>query len=115
MLITKQMFKNNERAETKKKEEEWSRLIRTRDGWACVICGNPYKPNAHHLLPRELKEFKYDLDNGITLCTKHHKFCRYLSAHNNPLSFFMWIRRYRPYQLEVMENKFRLFYKDFAI
>jgi hypothetical protein len=105
------MFKNNERAETKKKEEEWSRLIRTKDGWCCCICGNPYKPNAHHIIPRDVKEFKYDLDNGITLCVKHHKFSRVISAHQNTVGFHMWLKKYRPFQLEVMENKYRDYLK----
>ena len=107
MLLTKKLFKSQEQKEELDREKEWSRLIRTRDNWACVICGNPLKPNAHHLIPREIKQFKFDLDNGITLCVKHHKFCRHLSAHNNPLSFFMWLKKYRPFLIEVMENKYR--------
>jgi len=115
MLLSKKLFKSQEQKEELEKEKEWSRLIRTRDSWACVICGNPYKPNAHHIIPREIREFKFDLDNGITLCTKHHKFSRDLSAHNNALAFFMWVRKYRPFQLEVMEIKYRKFYKEFAL
>ena len=107
MLLTNKLFKSTERKEEKEKEVEWSRIIRTRDNWACVICGNPYKPNAHHIIPREVKEYKFDLDNGVTLCTKHHKFCRKISAHNAPLAFFMWLEKYRHWQFMVMKDRLR--------
>ena len=84
-----------ERKEIKEKETEWANTIKNRDGWKCVICGTDYHPNAHHIIPREHKEYKFDYSNGITLCTKHHKFSRFISAHNAPFAFFMWLERYR--------------------
>ena len=112
VILTKTLLKSTEELEEKKKEEEWSRIIRNQDGWACLICGNPYKPNAHHLIPREIKEFKFDLDNGITLCWKHHKTCRQISAHNNPLAFFWWVEKYIPFKLEIMKNKYKNYLKN---
>jgi len=82
-------------SEEKLREKDWSLAIRSRDGWNCVICGSPAHTNAHHIIPREHKKYKFDLDNGITLCTKHHKFSRQISAHNNPMAFFLWLQRYR--------------------
>ena len=107
MIITLNRINSEARKEEIRQEKEWSRLIRYRDNWRCVICGSEYKPNAHHLIPREFKVFKYDLDNGITLCTKHHKFCRLVSAHNAPLAFFMWLERYKPFLLDVLKTRLR--------
>lgn len=74
----------------------WAKTVKTRDNYQCVICGSNEKPNAHHIIPRENKEYKLNIDNGITLCVKHHKFSRDISAHNNPLAFFIWLERNNP-------------------
>lgn len=43
-----------------------------RDGYKCVICGKPAK-DAHHILERRLfSDGGYYLDNGASLCEKHH-------------------------------------------
>jgi hypothetical protein len=43
-----------------------------RDGHKCVICGAPAK-DAHHILERRLfPDGGYYLDNGASLCEKHH-------------------------------------------
>lgn len=103
VLITKTLFKNQEKREELLKDQAWSREVRTRDGYACVICNSPIRTNAHHLIPREHKLYKYSYDNGITLCIKHHKYSRVISAHNNPLAFFLWLAKYKPdlYKLAV--------------
>lgn len=107
MLISFNKINTEARKEEKRQEQEWARIIKERDNWSCVICGSQYKPNAHHIIPREFKCFKYDLDNGITLCTKHHKFCRFISAHNAPFAFYLWLKRYKPFLLDILENRIR--------
>jgi hypothetical protein len=43
-----------------------------RDGFSCVICGEPAK-DAHHIIERRLfPDGGYYLDNGASLCEKHH-------------------------------------------
>ncbi len=43
-----------------------------RDSYNCVICGEPAK-DAHHILERRLfSNFGYFIDNGASLCEKHH-------------------------------------------
>ena len=95
MLVNFNRRSTKEQKEEKEKEALWSSEIKKRDGYACLICGSLYRPCAHHLVPREHKEFKFDLDNGLTLCCKHHKFSRVISAHNNPMAFFLWLQKYR--------------------
>ncbi len=54
---------------------EWSKNIKKRDGWKCRI-DNKYcmgKVTAHHILSwRDYPELRYEINNGITLCEKHH-------------------------------------------
>jgi hypothetical protein len=104
--ITKKELKRQEKIERLKKERDWADRIKERDGWKCVICSDTLKPNAHHLIAREIPEFKYDLDNGITLCILHHKFSREISAHNNPFSFFIWVMKNRNEQYERLKEKY---------
>lgn len=43
-----------------------------RDNYKCVICGEPAK-DAHHIIERRLfSDGGYYLDNGASLCEKHH-------------------------------------------
>lgn len=87
-----------------KEDVEWANSVKRRDR-GCVICGEVYRLNAHHLIPREIKETKYDIDNGLSLCPKHHMFSRIISAHNNPLALVLWLRKNRKWQLEYVMNK----------
>lgn len=57
----------------------------------CVICESTIRPNAHHIIPRMFKELRWDVNNGVILCPKHHKFGR-LSAHKNSLWFITLLR-----------------------
>ena len=88
-----------------KEDKEWSKEIKKRDGFKCVICGSETRPNAHHIIPRENHETKLDINNGLTLCPKHHFFSRKISAHNNPLGLFVWLEQHRPEQLEYCKKK----------
>lgn len=52
---------------------EWSKAVRTRDKWQCIICGHNSKCVAHHLDSYMAHPDKrYDVDNGVTLCRPHH-------------------------------------------
>jgi predicted restriction endonuclease len=95
-----------------KEDKAWAKAVKDRDGWACVICGDKLRLNAHHIIARENHETKLDIQNGITLCARHHFFNRQISAHNNPLGFFMWLERNRPEQLEYLKTKLELIIQD---
>ena len=83
---------------------KWSRRIRERDGM-CVICGAHNKRlNAHHLVPRQFLEYRWEMDNGISLCVHCHNFGKF-SAHKNPLWFAQWMRENKKYEfLKAMER-----------
>ena len=88
-----------------KEDKEWAKAVKDRDNFICVICGEKERLNSHHIIVRENHLTKLDLNNGITLCPKHHFFCRQISAHNNPIGFFMWLAKNRPYQFNYLKEK----------
>lgn len=87
-----------------KEDKEWARMIKVRDEHQCVICGETERINAHHIIPREIEELKHDMRNGISLCPSHHRFNRQLSAHQNPLAFFVWLKLNRKHVFEFLWN-----------
>jgi len=91
-----------------KEDKDWAKAVKERDGFKCVICSGTETLHSHHIIARENHETKLDIQNGITLCSKHHLFCRQISAHNNPLGFFMWLERNRPEQLEYLKTRLEL-------
>ena len=54
---------------------KWSKQIMERDNYTCQICNqHSGKLNAHHLNGwNAFPEQRFDLDNGVTLCTDCHK------------------------------------------
>lgn len=88
-----------------KEDKEWAKAVKNRDNNRCVICGETERLNAHHIIVRENHETKYDIMNGLSLCPKHHFFCRQISAHNNPLGLFIWLEINRPYQFACVKDK----------
>ena len=87
-----------------KEDKEWAIKVKERDDWACVVCGSKVRPNAHHIIPREVHLSKFDVSNGLTLCPKHHFFSRDISAHNHPLALFMWMEMNRICQLNYVKS-----------
>jgi len=94
------------RKDKKAKDKVWALLVKTRDNNCCVICNSNLKPNAHHLIPRENHLLRWEVDNGVTLCPKHHRFSFELSAHQNPLAFFIWLKRNKQEQLNKLLTKY---------
>ena len=80
-----------ERKERNKKDKEWAIQVKNRFNNKCAVCGEPKRLNAHHIIPRENKLFRWDLDNGIALCPKHHQFSREISAHASSFIFHIWL------------------------
>jgi len=85
---------NKQNKEQRELDDAFSTMIKSKGNWCCAICGTDYKVCCHHIIPRENKQYRYAEDNAIPLCLSHHKFSRILSAHNNPLAFFLWLQRF---------------------
>lgn len=51
----------------------WSRFIRLRDARRCVMCGSTRGTQAHHIWRKvTYPKGRFELGNGITLCTECH-------------------------------------------
>jgi len=85
-----------------KEDKEWAIDVKFNDWKKCVICGQDHHLNAHHIIPREIHHTRHKILNGITLCPRHHRFSRQLSAHQNPLAFFKWMQIHRHEQLNKL-------------
>lgn len=72
----------------------WSKVIRGRAG-QCEYCGSKEYLNAHHIYSRTNRTLRWELDNGICLCSKHHTMSSEFSAHKAPTEFTEWLIGYK--------------------
>ena len=81
-----------------KAHKDWARQVKERDHNLCVICKSNKHLCAHHLIPWEVKRFRLYVNNGITLCMKHHtKYGHGLSPHSDGAGlFFLWLIENKP-------------------
>jgi len=71
----------------------WSKAIRM--PWACEYCGKTEFLNAHHIFGRNSKSVRWELANGICLCSGCHTFSCVFSAHKTPTEFTYWLEERR--------------------
>jgi len=102
--LTKKQKKKLEKRERNKKDDEWRYQVRLRDNGRCVICGKCLYVDCHHFLPREQKETRFEIDNGIVLCKSHHKWSLECSPHRNAFSFFIWFMNNKPEQYQRLKK-----------
>jgi predicted restriction endonuclease len=59
-----------------KLEEEldtaWRCAIRAKYDFKCSMCNEREGLHAHHIISRKCKSTRWNLDNGLLLCAKHH-------------------------------------------
>jgi hypothetical protein len=83
-------------------DELWTKLVRLEFNSECPICKSMNLPledkmlNCHHLISRRVFKYRWDVDNGILICPKHHEFCLELSAHTAPWAFEDWMKNNLP-------------------
>ena len=54
-------------------DKDWSQAVKRRDGYKCIICGSKKYVQTHHLKGRaQFPELKLQVNNGVSLCLKHH-------------------------------------------
>lgn len=70
----------------KRLDNLWSLAIRKRDN-CCVICGEREGLQSAHIFVRDNRNTRWDLNNGITLCTKCHSW-----GHVEPNEFTRFIK-----------------------
>ena len=85
--------------------KEWSKKVRDRDGNKCAVCGRTDLVQAHHIVQKKYdKELRFDLNNGIALCPRHHSFGKW-SAHMGSFFFTCWLEQNRPNQYAYLRAK----------
>jgi len=75
----------NERIRHSIEMSDWRKQVFERDNYACQCCGDNKGGNlrAHHILNFfEYPELRFDINNGITLCSNCHDFHKYGSFHH---------------------------------
>jgi len=77
----------------------WSITVRTDWNWKCAVC-QASRCEAHHLIPRENEATRFDLQNGIALCSSHHRFCPQVSPHQNAGGWMRWLEHHQPLRFE---------------
>ena len=71
----------------------WSLAVREDWAWRCAVCGSA-TVEAHHLVPRQHEATRYELRNGIALCSRCHQFDPDISPHQNASGWMLWLKRY---------------------
>jgi len=100
--LTKKKLKKLERRNIKKQFKYWAFCVKERDNNRCVICGENKILHAHHILPRENHDLRFDIQNGISLCPRHHKYSFEVSAHKNSFAFVFWLFQNRQDQYNYL-------------
>ena len=93
-------------------DELWGKLVRLEFKNKCPICesfGLPTEDkllNSHHLISRRVYKYRWDVDNGLLVCPKHHEFDLYISAHTAPWGFEKWVQDNLPIRyVKWVENR----------
>jgi hypothetical protein len=75
----------SERPSEKELDSLWREAVILRDGSICVYpgCKKTEHLNAHHIYSRSRKSFRWDTENGVSLCAFHHSLGND-SAHKSP-------------------------------
>ncbi len=95
----------------------WSKIVRMK-GY-CEMCGRTdLRLNAHHLIRKDYRFFRHNLENGICLCASCHIFNTppKISAHGTPIAFDDWLRDTFPDRHEWLKknrHKDIKFYPDY--
>lgn len=71
----------------------WSLCIRM-IGY-CEYCWKKEYLNAHHIYWRNNKSVRWEIYNGICLCSGCHTFSSVFSAHKTPTEFTYWLEHYK--------------------
>jgi 5-methylcytosine-specific restriction endonuclease McrA len=74
------------------KSRKWSLSVKNRDNYTCKRCNkneeiDKIKVQAHHIKEyHKYPEYRYKLDNGVTLCEKCHYEMWYYSVYEKPIN-----------------------------
>lgn len=92
------------RAFNQDKQREWKALVLERDNYECKICQARHPLRAHHIFSwANFQDQRLDVNNGITLCEKHHReFHSIYGNGNNTLEQFLEFIKQKGEQLSSL-------------
>ena len=97
------MKKKSKRQLEKQLELRWQYNCKVKDNFRCAICGSKdVKLNCHHIISRHLKLTRWDFQNSILVCPRHHLFDKKISFHGGSLGAIEWLRVNRPEQYSYL-------------
>jgi len=73
------------------KDQEWALEVKRKAGFKCEKCNDRKILKSHHVITKGNKAVRWDVDNGVCLCRKHHTVSSSFSAHKTPKKFKKWI------------------------
>jgi len=115
-MIKKKEKKKKVKLSTLKNKADglWSVKVKEIHGFKCAICGKVHGApntkgkktylNSHHIEGRKNYALRWDVLNGIPLCTLHHDL-GISSAEQSPLWFFKWLQENRPKLIDYIYSK----------
>jgi len=77
----------NQKPNVKDLDELFREIIKKRDR-ICRKCGKTSQLQVAHIFSRAKRSVRWDTDNGVLLCLRHHLFW----AHKNPIEFADWVK-----------------------
>lgn len=80
---------------TKTLDGLWRIAVKKLAGDKCEYCGATKYLNAHHVFGRRNFAVRWEINNGVSLCAKHHTFSNEFSAHQTSTRFKDWITEKR--------------------
>ena len=86
----------NQKSTVQELDELCREIVRLRDRGKCRKCGSGKQFQVAHIFSRSRRSVRFDLDNLIGLCFRHH----FYWAHRSPIEFTEWTRK------EVGEKEF---------
>jgi len=90
--------------EKTKKDKEWALAVKNKFNNHCALCARKDYLNAHHIIPREFAETRWDVMNGIAVCPVHHKLGNF-SFHKNGLWAINVLKKKYPEMHDYLVDK----------
>ncbi len=87
----------------RKADAAWGAYVHARSNRCAVDVGCSGRLEAHHLISRAVRATRHEPENGIILCSWHHKHSPHLSPHGAPLQFAEWLRVNLPERWEWVQ------------
>ena len=90
----------------KQLDKLWAEVVKQRANNICEYkdCKKTTYLNSHHIFSRSNLSVRWDIKNGVCLCSGHHTLTND-SAHKNPVEFVEWLKQKRG---EKWYNELRL-------